>query len=82
MTREPAKDPIDLGQVAYEAYCDYVGWKSVRGEDLPGFSRQEPRLQNAWRLAAGAATAHLALLRAPHPGGGAHVCSCGRPVQL
>ena len=50
--REPAKDPADIGQVAYEAYCDYVGWQSVHGEPLPGFSEQMLRIQNAWRVAA------------------------------
>ena len=50
--REPARDPADIGQVAYEAYAGYVGWTSVHGEPLPGFSQQAPRIQNAWRVAA------------------------------
>jgi len=50
--REPQKSPPDAGQVAYEAYCDYVDWKSFGGEPLPAFSKQEPHLQNAWRMAA------------------------------
>jgi hypothetical protein len=49
---EPARTPLDLGQVAYEAYAEYVGWESVHGESLPGFSQQAPRIQNAWRHAA------------------------------
>lgn len=55
--REPAKTPPDPGQVAYEAYADYVGWESVKGDPLPGFSQQAPRIQNAWRMAAEAVTA-------------------------
>jgi len=50
--REPAKTPVDIGQVAYEAYADHVSWRSVRGEPLPGYSQQAPRIRNAWRVAA------------------------------
>jgi hypothetical protein len=47
-----AADTVDLGKLAYDAYLHHVGYKSVRGEPLPEFADQEPRLQNAWRVAA------------------------------
>ncbi len=41
-----------LGQVAYEAYCGEVGWKSVRGEPLPTFKEQAPKIRESWIFAA------------------------------
>lgn len=38
----------ELGRVAYHAYCDSVGWKSVRGENLPGWSVQAEAIKAAW----------------------------------
>lgn len=55
--KEPPKTPPDTGQIAYEAYADYVGWQSVHGEHLPAFSQQAPQIQNAWRTAAEAVLA-------------------------
>ena len=44
-----------LGEAAYNAYCDSVGWKSVKGEALPKWNDQSPDLQKAWIAAALAA---------------------------
>lgn len=40
-----------LGQVAYEAYCESVDWKSVAGVDLPSWDNQTVRLRAAWDAA-------------------------------
>lgn len=45
---------ITLGKIAYDAYCEARGWKSVRGEPLPQFGEQSPELQEAWEKAADA----------------------------
>ena len=42
----------DGGKLAYDTYCDAVGWKSVRGDDLPKWEDQSERLQRAWDKAA------------------------------
>lgn len=41
-----------LGEIAYNAYCARVGWKSVRGERLPTFVTQKPEVASAWIAAA------------------------------
>lgn len=41
-----------LGEVAYNAYCEARGWRSVKGEQLPSFKSQSPSLQDAWEQAA------------------------------
>lgn len=43
-----------LGEIAYNAYCARVGWKSVRGERLPSFVTQKPNVASAWIAAAAA----------------------------
>lgn len=43
------------GQVAYEAYVDSCGGKSVRGEDLPSWDGQDPAIRVHWEAAAQAA---------------------------
>jgi hypothetical protein len=40
------------GEIAYNAYCRAVGWKSVEGEQLPPFSQQSVHLKIAWEAAA------------------------------
>jgi hypothetical protein len=40
-----------LGEVAYNAYCEAVGYQSVRGETLPGWEDQSEQLQEAWDTA-------------------------------
>ena len=41
-----------LGEVAYNAYCESRGWKSVRGEPLPHWKQQDEALRVAWAKAA------------------------------
>lgn len=48
-----------LGQVAYQAYCDSVNWKSVAGVDLPSWEAQTVRLQTAWNEAAVAVVRYM-----------------------
>lgn len=44
---------VDLGQVAYEAYCVAVGGRSaITGELLPSWNGQDPEVRAAWRAAA------------------------------
>jgi hypothetical protein len=44
---------IDLGQVAYEAYCAATGGRSaVTGEPLPTWEDQAPTICAAWERAA------------------------------
>jgi hypothetical protein len=48
-----------LGELAYAAYCEAVGYKSVRGDTLPGWADQDERLQEAWDAAAEAVADYL-----------------------
>ena len=43
---------IDLGQVAYESYLVSCEGKSIRGEDLPSWAAQDPKIREHWRAAA------------------------------
>ena len=43
---------IELGQVAYDAYCNKRGWKSFNGDALPQWHDQGPDLRDAWNAAA------------------------------
>lgn len=44
-----------LGQIAYEAYCEKTGWKSLAtGADLPRWDKLKLEIQEAWEAAAGA----------------------------
>ena len=46
----------EYGQVAYEAYAFTTGNKSlVSGAELPGWSKLDPRIQQAWNVAAASA---------------------------
>ncbi len=40
-----------LGEVAYNAYCESVGYKSVRGDTLPVWQDQTEYLREAWEHA-------------------------------
>jgi hypothetical protein len=41
-----------LGQVAYEAYCDAVGWRSIRGDQLPSWDNMPwQKIKAAWEAA-------------------------------
>lgn len=43
---------MDLGRVAYEAYLVSCDGKSIRGEDLPSWDAQDPKIREHWRAAA------------------------------
>lgn len=46
---------IDLGRIAYLAYCRSTGGKSaVTGDPLPSWEDQRPEIRTAWRAAADA----------------------------
>jgi hypothetical protein len=47
----------DLGRVAYEAYAQDCGYKSIRGDDLPVWLDQDPAIQAHWDAAAKAVAA-------------------------
>ena len=48
-------DRINYGEVAYNAYCEHRGWKSIRGDPLPKFEAQSEDLKEAWVAAGNAA---------------------------
>jgi hypothetical protein len=48
-----------LGELAYNAYCEAVGYKSVKGDTLPAWEDQSERLQEAWDAAAEAVAEYL-----------------------
>lgn len=49
------KTMIDLAQIAYEAFCNHTGWKSlISRAPLPQWNDLKPEIQNAWRAAANA----------------------------
>lgn len=46
------------GQIGYEAYCADTDWKSlVSGAQLPEWSALNPRIRQAWEVAARAVQA-------------------------
>lgn len=51
----------ELGRIAYEAYCEKTGWKSlVTGADLPGWDLLKPEIRDAWNASAQAISDQLA----------------------
>lgn len=42
----------DFGRIAYEAYVESCGGKSVRGDDLPSWADQAPAICAHWVAAA------------------------------
>jgi len=56
----------DLGKIAYDAYVESVGGKSVRGEPLPTWEEQlesKPEVARAWKAAAIAVVDELTRLK-------------------
>ena len=45
-------EEIELGEIAYNEYCDYVGWVSINGDELPKFHNQKENIKNGWVKAA------------------------------
>jgi hypothetical protein len=48
---QPTDQPTP-GELAYNAYCQHVNFRSVSGDNLPAFRGQSPRLKAAWEAAA------------------------------
>ena len=47
------KEPVTSGEIAYNAYCNTTGWKSlVSGAQLPEFYLLKEEIQAAWQSAA------------------------------
>jgi hypothetical protein len=47
------------GQVAYEAYAEHTGWKSLAtGDALPAWADLQPEIKEAWEKAGYAAWHH------------------------
>jgi hypothetical protein len=48
-----------LGEIAYAAYCEAVGYQSVKGDTLPIWEDQSEQLQAAWERAGEAVADYL-----------------------
>lgn len=48
-----------LGEIAYNAYGEAVGWTSVIGDPLPPWEIQSANLQDAWIAAGNAVKTYL-----------------------
>jgi hypothetical protein len=48
-----------LGEIAYAAYCQAVGYKSVRGDTLPIWEDQSERLRETWERVGEAVAEYL-----------------------
>jgi hypothetical protein len=48
-----------LGEIAYSAYCEAVGYQSVKGDTLPIWEDQSEQLQAAWECAGEAVADYL-----------------------
>ena len=44
-------DPKTLPQIAYEAYAEYLGWKSYQGLPIPRWVDLRQNIQEAWGAA-------------------------------
>jgi hypothetical protein len=42
----------EYAEAAYNAYCQWRHWRSLRGEPLPKFAKQSKELRDAWAAAA------------------------------
>jgi hypothetical protein len=49
----------DLGRIAYNAYCESVGWKSFTGDPLPQWDEVRLDLKLGWVGASVAVAEHL-----------------------
>lgn len=50
---------VSLGQAAYKAYGDQVGWKNFRGDPMPSWDDLTYEIQDGW-ISAALAVARLA----------------------
>jgi hypothetical protein len=51
----------EIGQIAYEAYCEEIGWLSIKGEKLPKWDKVKKHVQIGWYKAAVAVAKYLKL---------------------
>lgn len=56
---------MEYGEIAYNAYCESRGWKSVRGEPLPHWKQQDQSLRDAWIAAARAVIKSVQIAQSP-----------------
>lgn len=54
-------DTKELGRIAYNAYCDEVGWKAFNGDSLLEFDDLPDRIRNAWIRSADEVKTRIAL---------------------
>lgn len=60
MTDKNPRTRIEVGQVAYDAYCEETGGKStVTGGTLPSWDNLATTVQDAWNAAGGAVECFL-----------------------
>lgn len=53
-------EPLSLGNIAYNAYCESTDWKSVyTGAALPQYDQQRPEVIQAWENSALAVAATI-----------------------
>jgi hypothetical protein len=52
---------MGLGEIAYTTYCSAVGGVSVKGDKLPTYKDQAPKIMEAWNLAAQSVAAEVIL---------------------
>ena len=52
---------VGLGELAYSTYCAAVGGVSVKGDKLPTYDEQSPKIAEAWNLAAQSVVAEVIL---------------------
>lgn len=55
-----------LAQIAYRAYGDWSGWKTMRDKQMPVWDELPMSQQNAWTAAISAVSAEMAREAATH----------------
>lgn len=53
-----------LGEIAYNAYCEAVGWVSFKGDPLPHFNQmrtENPKIASAWEKAGDAVARQISI---------------------
>jgi hypothetical protein len=50
---------MELGEIAYNAWAEALGWKLSDGERMQPFEYQSARLQDAWQAAGEAVQEYL-----------------------
>lgn len=55
-----------LGEIAYNAYCDTRDWKSFNNEPLPKWPDVKPEIKAGWVAAASAVATRIRMDANPH----------------